>query len=121
MKVIIGTGLVVIGGALALCTALGGFVAGVAAMMWSNDQKEKDALAKSRMRYRGMSDAGERAPMEHPARGTNLPLSRKEEIDESTPESPITLTLRDIQAMDLAHIRYHISTGRFKLDERAMA
>lgn len=57
------------------------------------------------------------ASLHFPANGTTLSADRKSEINNSTPSNPIVLTQEDIDEMNLAHLKIHIGSGRFKLHE----
>ena len=53
----------------------------------------------------------------YPANGVNLSAGRKREINISTPDAPIVLTLEDIQAMNVEHVKFNLESGRFQLPE----
>lgn len=103
----------VLGGALVLSAGFGGFVAGVFIDQWMAEVNKEDA-EPSQVTYQRMSD-DKQPSVRWPANGTNLSPDRKEEINNSTVEYPIVLTLEDIQAMDLDHLKANVNSGRFKL------
>lgn len=57
------------------------------------------------------------ASLRWPANGTNLSPERKSEINNSTPDSPVTITWDEIGEMNLSHVKVHVGSGRFKIDE----
>lgn len=123
-KILIGGGLVVTGGLLVTGAAVAGFVAGAAVAQWMNDERaDKGRYSKAKpkppgiVEYRRMDEDPERASARWPANGTSLSLERKEEINDSTPENPVTITPHEVNAMGLDYVRVNLDSGRFKLTE----
>lgn len=119
MKVLVGLGLVVTGGGMVIGAAAAGFMGGVAIMLWSQEQKDKDATNKAVARARAQRPRThhDTATVELPAKGTNLPLDRQSEINNSTPEAPVAITLEEAYAMDLQHVLANIASYRFTFAE----
>lgn len=57
------------------------------------------------------------ASLRWPANGTELSPERKAEINDSTPDNPVTVTWDEIGKMNTNHVKVHVGSGRFKLEE----
>lgn len=123
-KILIGGGLVVTGGLLVTGAAVVGFVAGAAVAQWMSEEsankgyysRAKPKPPEIKVEYQSM-DRDPDASVRWPANGTSLSLERKEEINNSTPENPVTITPHEVNAMNFNYVKVNVGSGRFKLAE----
>lgn len=113
----------VVGGGLIFVTGVGGFVGGVVVDQWLTNgdrvprpiRYTRHSVYSGQVSYQGMVPP--RATMDRPAVNPERDLDRWHEINDSTPENPVVLTLEEACKMNPEHVLVHIQTGRFKLEE----
>lgn len=127
MRILVGMGLLVTGGALVAGAGVTGFLVGVGLMHMIHEREEEMAAEKPEPPAETTlvtieaewADMGIGPSARWPANGTNLSPERKREINNSTPDNPAIITLTDIREMDTYHVKVNLGSGRFKLAENA--